>query len=599
MLDDTLSYDMLLKKVSELEMLNRELLKEKAQETLLDFAWAGNLGHWYWNIRTNDVTFNPLKITTLGYTLDEVPEQVSYQFFTDKLHPEDYARAMTVMRNHLQGKTSVYELEYRIQAKDGTYKWYYDRGKITQRDAQGRPLFAAGIVFDITDRKALEDHFKSTGQSMEFDELTGSLNRVGFRNHISHLLEANHRPCALVVLDIDRFKIFNDLYGYTQGDLFLKQMARTLASHITHEEAYGYVGGGKFTLLLEYEQAQATQSRVDHILEACSDFIATDHASHRLLLHAGIYVIEQGFSNVDILCDRASLAVATLKGNHAVPSVYYQDSMRDCLVAERELVSDLYSALENKEFVAYLQPKYYLRTGELSGVEVLVRWQHPVKGLIYPGDFITIFENNGSITKLDLYMFEEVCKLQASWAKAGFKAIPVAVNQSKRHLREAGYPEALGAIAQHYGVQPALIEIEFTETAIAENMGDAMDVIRKFRNLGFKISIDDFGAGYSSFNMLKDLVVDTLKIDREFLRETPDQIRSKRIISSIIRLAQDLDIETVAEGIETAEQAAFLRDAGCDKGQGFYLNKPMPVASFEQMLHPNRRNSSTLSLTNE
>lgn len=250
------TYEQLMERINELEMLNRELLKEKEQETKLDYAWSGNLGHWYWNMKTNSVVFNPLKVTTLGYTMEELPEKVSYQFFTDKLHPDDYEKTMDAMLRHMRGEVNVYEVEYRIQAKDKSWKWFHDRGKITQRDVDGRPIFAAGIVFDITEKKermlCLEKQNELLEQQSITDSLTGIHNRGAILRELNSRIcqsTMNQSPLSIAIFDIDNFKKLNDTKGHVFGDRVLTEVAHTITSAIRGLDAVGRYGGEEFLVI--------------------------------------------------------------------------------------------------------------------------------------------------------------------------------------------------------------------------------------------------------------------------------------------------------------------------------------------------------------
>lgn len=246
----------LLGRIESLEILNKELLKEKEQQTRLEYAWTGNLGHWYWNIKTNEVTFDPLKVITLGYDKSEIPKYVSYQFFTDKLHPEDYQRTMDSMLDHLSGRAKVYEVEYRIQAKDGTYKWYYDRGKITQYDESCQPLFLAGIVFDITEKKKMQLELERNNRILqEMSALDGLTNISNHRALIEYLqarmVESSHArtPLSIAIFDIDDFKKINDRKGHVCGDHVLVDLAAIIKSNIRDTDLAGRYGGEEFMVV--------------------------------------------------------------------------------------------------------------------------------------------------------------------------------------------------------------------------------------------------------------------------------------------------------------------------------------------------------------
>ena len=279
---DNYSREELLARIESLEMLTRELLKEKEQETRLEYAWTGNLGHWYWNIKTNEVTFNPLKVTALGYNKNEIPEHVPYQFFTERLHPDDYQRTMDAMLDHLYGRADVYEVEYRIQAKDGTFKWYYDRGKITQRSETGKPTFLAGIVFDITEKKKLltelEQKNRVLAEMSAMDGLTRICNhRTLIERLQAEIAEANRtsKPLSLAIFDIDDFKQVNDSRGHVCGDQVLMDVASIINKSIRGTDLAGRYGGEEFMVIFPNTPLSQARKITERIRQAIAthDFV--------------------------------------------------------------------------------------------------------------------------------------------------------------------------------------------------------------------------------------------------------------------------------------------------------------------------------------
>lgn len=270
-----LSKEELILRIEELERFQKELLREKEQETKLEFAWTGNLGQWYWDIKTNAVTFNPLKVTTLGYQKNEIPDHVTYQFFTDKLHPEDYPLTMKAMMSHLRGRVPVYETEYRIQAKDGSYRWYYDRGKITQYDADGKPVFLSGIVFDITSKKELQQELEDKNRDLEklstMDGLTKINNYRGLLEHLkATMVDATRskQPFSIILFDIDDFKKINDQYGHLIGDEVLCGVATILNQSVRGNDVVGRYGGEEFMAVLPSALEDKAVQIANRILQA-------------------------------------------------------------------------------------------------------------------------------------------------------------------------------------------------------------------------------------------------------------------------------------------------------------------------------------------
>lgn len=271
---DHLSREELIQKIEMLERLNGELLDEKEQETTLDFPWTGNLGHWYWDIKSNVVTFNPLKITALGYERHEIPNTVTYQFFTDRLHPDDYKITMDAMSNHLSGKINVYEVEYRIKAKDGKYKWYYDRGRVTQYNQQGRPVFVAGIVFDITDKKELQLELECKNEMLSEMSYTDELTKIGNRRGINDYLEfyvsqaiRKKINLSIAIFDIDNFKNINDTRGHLYGDKVLVDIVSIIRKNIRHTDFLGRFGGEEFIVIFPNTDLIAAKNLAEEIRE--------------------------------------------------------------------------------------------------------------------------------------------------------------------------------------------------------------------------------------------------------------------------------------------------------------------------------------------
>lgn len=280
--------------IEELETLNKQLLEEKEKETTLEFPWTGNLGHWYYNRKTNTVTFNPLKATALGYTVEEIPEKVSYQYFTDKLHPDDYQATMNAMIDHLTGKKDVYEIEYRIQAKDGSYKCYYDRGKITKYDKDNKPLLIAGIVFDVTEKKNMEEELvlrnKQLVEQAYIDDLTKLNNRRYLIEFLSKEVKKhinNESPLSICIFDVDNFKSINDTYGHLEGDKALTDIGEIMKRNIRDSDVVGRFGGEEFMAIFTNTDQEKAVIVCDRIRKAVEEHRFVDNI--KVTISGGLY----------------------------------------------------------------------------------------------------------------------------------------------------------------------------------------------------------------------------------------------------------------------------------------------------------------------
>jgi EAL domain-containing protein (putative c-di-GMP-specific phosphodiesterase class I) len=279
--------------------------------------------------------------------------------------------------------------------------------------------------------------------------------------------------------------------------------------------------------------------------------------------------------------DKAKMSLLRLDNKRRSECAFYDEALRQQMRFDAELENDVRSAMKDGDFRVYVQPKYDARTRVLAGGEALIRWQHKTKGFMTPDKFVPLFERNGFITEIDMYVYDKVCAMQRKLIDEGYTPVPISVNQSRLHLYRSDYIETLKTILNRYGLPAKYVELEITEN-IALSSGEVLEAaVKKIHSLGFTVSMDDFGSGESSLNILKDIDIDVLKLDRMFFLETENNTKARQIIKSVIDMANRLKISTVAEGVENEEQLRFLQDAGCDLIQGYLLGKPMPYEEFE------------------
>ena len=411
------------------------------------------------------------------------------------------------------------------------------------------------------------------------DALTGSYNITYFNTIATKILMNNPtQKYAVVYMDIDKFKLINDKYGYSIGDYILIEFAKVLLNFIEADEAYARGEADKFVVLLKIRDEEDLDRRIKELFDRLSKIRKTELNSFRMSIIAGAYIIDD-MENMSVIVDRANIARKNITDRHHSKYQLFNESMKSSLVKQKEIESMMEDALKNGEFVVYYQPKFNLYSNRVCGSEALVRWFHDGQ-LISPGHFIPVFEDNGFITEVDFYVYEQVCKKLRELIDEGHKVYPVSVNFSRTHLKNNNIIKRLDEVIQKYDIEPRLIHIEITESAVAVGDSFAPTILNEIHKLGFKLSMDDFGSGLSSLNSLRRLPFDILKLDKDFFQQDVITQRERIVISNIINLARELDMEIVAEGIETEEQAQFLRNVDCPVVQGFLFSRPLPCDEF-------------------
>ena len=380
-------------------------------------------------------------------------------------------------------------------------------------------------------------------------------------------------------LDIERFKVVNELYGIDVGDKVLCTLAECLKKHLEGIGVFGGFEADHFVMCIPDDREFQ-----EHVRTTLQSQMADMGLRHEIDLYFGIYPITDRDMSVELMCDRAQLALESIKGNYNQNYIIYDDIMNQKVLLEQEITNEMEWALEGGQFQVYIQPIYSLKENCLVSAEALVRWFHPEKGMISPGDFIPFFEKNGFIVKLDAYVREKVVELLAAVKKQGKRSVPVSVNLSRLELYDPDFCNKLVGLIENYQVSPEYLRLEITESAYTDNPQQLLDTIGVLRKYGFDILMDDFGSGYSSLNMLKEVPVDILKLDMRFLAGNDVFGREASILASIVHMAHDIGMATVAEGIETEEQASFLKKIACEYGQGYYYSRPIPSEKFLELL---------------
>ena len=418
---------------------------------------------------------------------------------------------------------------------------------------------------------------KEYRENGSYDELTGLYRRERFIEEVRRRLILNEEgPYVLAVSDIRSFKLVNDTCGRDTGDQVLVKIAEIIRKEAPSGVCYARLEADHFAGLFPMERLDV--NRMDELVRSFR--IGNRENSPPLFLHVGLYEIIDPSTPVLVMIDRARLAIAGIRNEYEIRIAWYDEKIRSGILFEQNLLRALPEALERNEIRPYLQPQVDAE-GKVIGAEALARWISPEAGFLSPGQFIPILERSGAIAKVDRRMWEEAFRILKRWKEHGREDLYLSVNLSPKDFCCLDLPEVFGSLAETYGISPQNLRLEITETVFMQEPGPRMKVLEKLQQAGFLLEMDDFGSGYSSLSLLKDMPVDILKIDMVFLDGTKSPERARRILKCVISLSDALGMGSITEGVETVEQLKMLKEMGCQMFQGFYFDKPMKVPEFE------------------
>ena len=423
---------------------------------------------------------------------------------------------------------------------------------------------------------------KSKVRFLEYDFLTGIYGQQKFYQATRELLDQRAGAnFAFIHFDIDRFRIINTLYGSKEGDRLIHFVAGAIRKVMTAygRGTYGRLGGDVFGMCVAYEDGAA----IYHILEGIRAEIRKHSVHYYLETCAGIYLVDDPDMEVAAMHDNAEIAAAQCKGQYMVHDVLYTEEIGQKVLREQHIIDEMDAALAEQQFIVYFQPKYQLKKMAPYGAEALVRWKKPSGEIVLPNEFIPIFERNGFITKLDYYVWEKVCQFIDSELSQGRNPAPISVNVSRVNLYNPDFMDSLIDLIHRYHIPPHYLNLELTESVFSEDAELIQRAVNYLHDAGFTILMDDFGSGYSSLNILKDVDLDVLKIDMKFFSKGNTAEKGAKIIEAVIRMAESLDMMVIAEGVEEKHQVDFLNDLGCDYIQGYYFGRPMSQDQYEKL----------------
>ncbi|MGD0128768.1 MAG: EAL domain-containing protein [Terriglobia bacterium] len=551
------------------------------------------LGHWDWEVGEDRWSFSDEVCRIIGFSREEQP--ANREVMLKVIHPEDRDHVLRLFQAALRGEEK-YEIEYQLVLPDGTTRVVAEQAEVSF-DGRGQPKHVEGTLQDLTERRQVEARIQYLAY---YDGLTGLPNRLMMSEHLAQALRQvrrSKRPLALLFLDLDNFKSINDALGHSLGDELLRQVADRLSQCVrssdlvsrpgaqsTNPPVFRF-GGDEFAILLfSLQQEQDALLVVRRIMSALAAPFVIE--GHELFATASIGIALSPSDGDDLrtLLRNADAAMYQAKQKGRNTFEFYTKSLTRICVERMKIEAKLRRAIEQDELKLCFQPKLETQSGRLAGVEALLRWNAVGLGSVPPEKFIPLAEETGLIVPIGEWVLREACRQIQAWETVGLPLVPVAVNVSARQFQRSDLSKSVSDLLEETGLRPQSLELELTESAIMADIPRAKAMFQKLSELGVRLSIDDFGTGFSSLSLLRWFRVDTLKIDRSFVQDLPQDEDDSAITLGIIAMAHSLGIRVVAEGIETESQFAFLKEHGCDEVQGSLLGLPVTGSEFAQSL---------------
>lgn len=484
---------------------------------------------------------------------------------------EKIFKAQTKVEKFQDNTKNVWDLEL----TEGDKPIYYQVSFGELRDEKGYYLGCYFYLYDKT--QDMEDLAKERYRATH-DTLTGVYNMEYFYEKSAKLIsEHPDVQYYIVCTDIKDFKLINNRRGFEKGNEVLVAIAQSIQKSLPDNAACGRFSGDRFAVCIPKENFHEESIIKD--AQAVATII--DNTDYQLHIHIGVYCVQEGDDDVAVMCDRARMAIQTIKKRYEEYVAYYDEGLMDKVMREKRLLGEFDKALEQGQFVMFLQPQVK-SDGTVIGAEALVRWQHPEHGMVSPGEFIPLLERSGLIHRLDMYIWEQAAAKLKEWREEGRENLHISVNISTKDFHYVDIYKTFTELVEKYDIPVKNLKLEITESALMLDKKKQLPLLESLQKYGFDVEIDDFGSGYSSLNMLKDMRADVLKLDMGFLQETQQEERTRIILNMVVDLAKQLQMIVVSEGVENKDQVDYLTSVGCDIFQGFYFERPISVADFEE-----------------
>lgn len=576
------------------ELLEREMSLAEAQR-------IARLGNWQWNLSSNRFTASTQTLRILGIQDDPASTTLSFDAFLGHIHEADRQAIESGIRQAI-ATGAPFRQDHRVHVPTGDVRIVHHYAEVAFEQG-GAATSVVGTIQDITDQKKTEAqiHFLSN-----YDRLTQLPNRQLFQDRVAQALATQKRhdlQGAVLLINLDRFQRINDTLGPKCGDEMLREVAERLLHCVRHSDSVSRhddqepttlsrLGGDEFTILLTHlSSAQNATKVAQRIQEALAVPFEVENRPVVITASIGIALLGQDGEDVDTLLRNAEAAMHAAQDQGRNTYQFYSKSMNVALAERLSLETDLRQAIDKGEFLLHYQPQVDIRRWEIVGVEALIRWPHPERGMVSPMSFIPLAEEIGLIDQIGQWVLRTACAQQVTWSACGLGDITIAVNLSAVQFQQAALLDTIRTIVRETGVDPARMELELTESTAMQQAENAVGTFNQLKEMGFSLSIDDFGTGYSSLAYLKRFPIDTIKIDRAFVKDLDTESEQAAIAIAIIAMAHGLKLRVLAEGVETQPQLDILRDQGCDAIQGYYFSQPLPAERVEQLIRDLRAKS--------
>ena len=547
---------------------------------------VAKVGVWAWDVASNVLTWDETMYTIYGF-----PPMVamSYEKWSAAVHPEDLPEVEATLQRSINQRSDE-KAEFRINAADGTMR-YVSAAERAVIDNSGVVCRVIGVNVDVTESKHADEELRRNQALVthlaEHDFLTDLPNQRVLRDRIDQAIKMaarNMKKVAMLFLDLDGFKHINDSLGHAIGDKLLVSIGKRLIQVARASDTISRFGGDEFIVLLpEVDHPEGSVAIAVRVLEAIANIHTVEHLELQVTASIGISVYPDDGEDVETLIKNADAAMYHAKSKGGSNYQFFHSDMNIRAIERQFIEQNLRRAMERHELALHYQPKYDLKTRNITGVEALLRWRHPVRGPIPPAHFISVAEDCGLILPIGAWVLEEACRQAREWLDAGLSEINVAVNVSGRQFQSEGFEEQVMATLGQFCIGPESLELEVTESLLMKSPELTVPLLQSLRKKGVRIALDDFGTGYSSLSYLRHFPIDTLKIDQSFIREI-NTSGGASIVTAIIYLGRELGMQIVAEGVETEQEATMLESMHCDKAQGYYFSRPLPPTGVATLL---------------